>query len=400
MQESSASSGERQGRPGTGGRPVVTYLGPRGTFTEQALHRFIDAGHVPADADLRPVDSPAAAIRAVREGSADMACVALENSVDGPVVQTFDALAGVTAGGGAGAGPTAAGAAGNADAAGTASSVATATAADALENAPGDVRILRETDVPVEFAVLVRPGTAAADVRTVTTHPVAMAQVRGWMERELPGAQFIPASSNGAAAAAVAAGEADAAAAPLLAAGIHGLDALAEGVADVRGANTRFVLVGRPGAVASAGRTGRDRTAVVFSLPNHPAALWTALSEIAMRDVDMSRIESRPTRTGLGTYMFHVELVGHVEDDAVADALAGLHRRTDAVRFLGSWPQSGGTLHEDAGGSGGRVPPDLTASRRWVTGLREGPGHAPGAGAGTAPGADAPGTDAQGRVQK
>ncbi|MEL4152361.1 prephenate dehydratase [Corynebacterium bovis] len=408
MQESSASSGERQGRPGTGGRPVVTYLGPRGTFTEQALHRFIDAGHVAADADLRPVDSPAAAIRAVREGSADMACVALENSVDGPVVQTFDALAGVTAGGGAGAGPTAAGAAGNADAAGAASSVATATAADALENAPGDVRILRETDVPVEFAVLVRPGTAAADVRTVTTHPVAMAQVRGWMDRELPGAQFIPASSNGAAAAAVAAGEADAAAAPLLAAGIHGLDALAEGVADVRGANTRFVLVGRPGAVASAGRTGRDRTAVVFSLPNHPAALWTALSEIAMRDVDMSRIESRPTRTGLGTYMFHVELVGHVEDDAVADALAGLHRRTEAVRFLGSWPQSGGTLHEHAGGSGGRVPPDLTASRRWVTDLREGAGHAPGADAGTAPGpdagtapgADAPGTDAQGRVQK
>ncbi|RRO97249.1 prephenate dehydratase domain-containing protein, partial [Corynebacterium bovis] len=100
MQESSASSGERQGRPGTGGRPVVTYLGPRGTFTEQALHRFIEAGHVPAEAELRPVDSPAAAIRAVREGSADMACVALENSVDGPVVQTFDALAGVTAGGG------------------------------------------------------------------------------------------------------------------------------------------------------------------------------------------------------------------------------------------------------------------------------------------------------------
>ncbi|MGV0377839.1 prephenate dehydratase [Corynebacterium bovis] len=367
MQESSASSGERQGRPGTGGRPVVTYLGPRGTFTEQALHRFIEAGHVPAEAELRPVDSPAAAIRAVREGSADMACVALENSVDGPVVQTFDAL----------------------------------------ENAPGDVRILRETDVPVEFAVLVRPGTAAADVRTVTTHPVAMAQVRGWMDRELPGAQFIPASSNGAAAAAVAAGEADAAAAPLLAAGIHGLDALAEGVADVRGANTRFVLVGRPGAAASAGRTGRDRTAVVFSLPNHPAALWTALSEIAMRDVDMSRIESRPTRTGLGTYMFHVELVGHVEDDAVADALAGLHRRTDAVRFLGSWPQSGGTVHDDAGGCGGRVPPDLTASRRWVTDLREGPGHAPGTDApgtdapGTdAPGTDAQGTDAQGRVQK
>ncbi|MEL4154765.1 prephenate dehydratase domain-containing protein [Corynebacterium bovis] len=384
MQESSASSGERQGRPGTGGRPVVTYLGPRGTFTEQALHRFIEAGHVPAEAELRPVDSPAAAIRAVREGSADMACVALENSVDGPVVQTFDALAGVTAGAGPGAGHGAGLTA--ADAAGAAATAA-ATAADALENAPGDVRILRETDVPVEFAVLVRPGTAAADVRTVTTHPVAMAQVRGWMDRELPGVQFIPASSNGAAAAAVAAGEADAAAAPLLAAGIHGLDALAEGVADVRGANTRFVLVGRPGAAASAGRTGRDRTAVVFSLPNHPAALWTALSEIAMRDVDMSRIESRPTRTGLGTYMFHVELVGHVEDDAVADALAGLHRRTDAVRFLGSWPQSGGTLHDDAGGSGGRVPPDLTASRRWVTDLREGPGHAPG-------------TDAQGRVQK
>ncbi|RAV33745.1 prephenate dehydratase, partial [Corynebacterium heidelbergense] len=162
-------------------------------------------------------------------------------------------------------------------------------------------------------------------------------------------------------AAAGAAGEVDAAAAPARAGEIHGLEPLATGVADVKGANTRFVLVGN--AQASSERTGQDRTAIVFTLPNRPAALWTALSELAVRSVDMSRIESRPTRTGMGAYVFHMELIGHIEDEAVAEALAGLHRRTERLTFLGSWPQETPV---------GNPPPPYSDSRGWVRGLMPG----------------------------
>src|SRR5699024_5402222 len=117
---------------------------------------------------------------------------------------------------------------------------------DALANGE-PLQIYQEVLVPVEFSILVRPGVSAESVETFTTHPVAEAQVRGWVGENLPGVRFIPASSNAAAAAAVAAGEVDAAASPARAGEIHGLEALAAGVADVAGAYTRFVLVGRPG---------------------------------------------------------------------------------------------------------------------------------------------------------
>lgn len=306
--------------------PVVAYLGPQGTFTEQAVLNFTAAGHLPADAAHRTVSSPAAALDLVREGAAEYAVVALESSVDGPVTQTFDSLA---------------------------------------DGEP--VQILREHDVPVVFSILVRPGTRLEDIRTFTTHPVANAQVRGWLTANLPDAEFIPASSNGAAAAAVAAGDADAAAAPARAGVIHGLESLADGVADIVGAHTRFVLVGRPQAPTA--RTGNDRTAIVLQVPNVPASLVMALMELATRRVDMSRIESRPTREKAGTYNFHVEFVGHLDDPAVAEALAGLHRYCSRLRYLGSWPQEGWVGGVD--GPAGAVPPDYAASRDWVRSLRE-----------------------------
>lgn len=308
-------------------RRTVAYLGPRGTFTEQAVLNLTEAGHLPADVAHRTVTSPAAALDLVRAGEVDRAVVALESSVDGPVTQTFDSFA---------------------------------------SGAP--VQILREHDVPVVFSILVRPGTRLEDVRTFTTHPVAQAQVRRWAAEHLPNAEFIPATSNGAAAATVAAGEADAAAAPARAGEIHGLESLADGVADVAGAHTRFVLVGAPQAPTP--RTGHDRTAIVLQVPNVPSSLVMALMELATRRVDMSRIESRPTREKAGTYYFHVEIVGHVDDSAVAEALAGLHRYCDRIRYLGSWPQSGWV--GGANGPKGSVPPEDAGSWDWVEALRRG----------------------------
>lgn len=271
---------------------TIAFLGPAGTFTEAAMQHFA------ADFDSPeglPVSSPAEALAAVRSGAADYACVAIENSVDGPVTATFDALA------------------------------------DGSR-----VQIYREVDLPVSFSILVRPGSSSRT--TFSTHPVAYQQVRGWLEQNLPDVEYVPAASNGAAAQAVARGEVDVAAAPARAAEVFGLDSIAENVADVAGATTRFVLVGPAGKPTE--RTGNDRTSVIFTLPNEPGSLVGALQEFAHRGVDLSRIESRPLRTVFGNYRFHADLIGHIEDLPVAEALRALWLRAENVVFVGSWPSA------------------------------------------------------------
>ena len=149
----------------------VAYLGPAGTFTEEALWLFRD--HIEGDIEPLPVDSPSEALNAVREGRAQYAVVAIENSVDGAVTSTSDAF---------------------------------------VEG--GGVMIYREVELPISFAIMTRPGFELRDATSFSTHPVAHRQVRRWLEDNLPGAEFTAASSNAAAAKAVAEGEADAAAAP------------------------------------------------------------------------------------------------------------------------------------------------------------------------------------------
>ncbi|MDX2357849.1 prephenate dehydratase [Dietzia sp. PP-33] len=304
---------------------TVAYLGPPGTFTDAALHRFRSdertAGRL-AGAEAVPAGTPDEALTLVRTGAADYACVPFENSVDGTVNPTGDALA------------------------------------------VGDrLQIFAETELDVAFSILVRPGTASTDVRVLRTHPVAAAQVHRWVGVHLPQALIETTSSTAAGAEEVAAGNADATAAPARAGEINGLVPLAENVADVGGARTRFVLVGRPGPPPE--RTGHDRTCVVFGLPHEPNALVQALTELSIRGIDLTRIGSRPTRVERFTYLFHVDLVGHLDDPAVAEALAALHHRTDSLRFLGSWP-----VREGAGA--GSAPPDRSEAFDWIDGLRRG----------------------------
>ena len=130
---------------------------------------------------------------------------------------------------------------------------------------------------------------------------------------------------------------------------------------DEANARTRFVLVGQPGPPPA--RTGADRTSVVLRIDNAPSALVTALAEFGMRGIDLTRIESRPTRTELGTYVFFLDCVGHIDDDAVAEALKALHRRCTDVRYLGSWP---------TGDIAGAPPPRSDEAARWLAGLRGG----------------------------
>lgn len=298
----------------------IAFLGPAGTFTEAALQQL--SVHFEQVEPL-PVSSPSEALAAVRAGVADFACVAIENSVDGAVTATFDALV------------------------------------------EGErVQVYREVDLPVAFSIMVRPGMQLGDVATFATHPVAYQQVRGWLKENLPGVKFVPASSNGAAAQAVAQGEIDAAAAPARAAELFGLDTLADGVADVADATTRFVLVGPAGKPTA--RTGHDKTSVIFTLPNEPGSLVGALEEFAHRGVDLSRIESRPTRKTFGTYRFHVDLIGHIEDQPVAEALRAVWLRAEELMFVGSWPSVAEI---------GEQPRDLdrlVAADEWVAQARQG----------------------------
>ena len=271
-----------------------TYLGPEGTFTEAALRTLPEA----ATRELVPSVSVAAALDAVRNGEAAAALVPIENSVEGGVTATLDELA-----------------------------------------TGRPLMIYREVLLPIAFALLVRPGTGLEDVKTVTGHPVAQPQVRRWLAAHLPDALWESAASNADGARLVQEGRFDGAFAGEFAAPMYGLVPLASEIHDASTATTRFVLVGRPGRTAAP--TGADKTSSVFWLADdHPGALLELLQEFAVRGVNLTRIESRPTGEGLGQYCFSVDAEGHITDRRVSEALMGLHRICPKVRFLGSYPRA------------------------------------------------------------
>lgn len=293
--------------------PRIAYFGPTGTFTEMALDRLESEGAFDGPVERVSAASPPAALELVRDGSVDGAVVPIESSVEGPVPPTLDALA------------------------------------------IGDrLQIVAETELDVSFTIVGRPGTTLDAVRTIRAYPVALAQVRLWIENTLPAAAVESASSNAGAAEDVAAGLADAAVSTALAGERLGLDVLASEVADFPGARTRFVLVTRPTPVPAA--TGSDRTSVVMQLNHEPGSLVSAMAEFSTRGIDLTRIESRPTRIEFGTYRFYLDCSGHVEDAAVAEALKALHRK-HTVRFLGSWPSAT---------PGGRRPPSDDEASTWL----------------------------------
>ena len=303
------------------------YLGPAGTFTEQAL-RSLPGTDV---ADLVPCATVTVALDAVRAGEADRAVVPIENSVEGSVPVTLDELA------------------------------------------TGEpLMILAEMTVPVAFSLLVRPGTTLAGVRRVATHPHAAAQTRAWVARHLPDAEVVHASSTAAAAAALADGPAeppwDAAISAPLAARHYALEALAEGIGDNADAVTRFVLVTRPGAPAEP--TGRDKTSLVaFMKEDHPGALLEILEQLTMRGVNLTRIESRPTGHALGDYCFSIDAEGHVADRRVGEALMGLRRVCSDVRFLGSYERHDGKAPRIRPGT---TDAEFEDAQEWLDRLRAG----------------------------
>jgi prephenate dehydratase len=230
------------------------------------------------------------------------------------------------------------------------------------------LQIQREVHLPVSFALMARPGATLGDIRTVMTMPHAEAQVRGWLRRELPAARFVPAPSTADGARLVAAGEADAAVAARLAADRYRLQVLADDIADRAGAVTRFVLVTSPGPPAAP--TGADRTTVAaFIRDDHPGALLELLTEFAVRGVNLTRIESRPTGVGLGRYYFSIDAEGHVAQARVAETLAAIRRECADVRFLGSYPRADGVAPVERPGTSDL---DFSDAHAWVERIRRG----------------------------
>jgi len=306
---------------------TIAYLGPRGSFADAATRAYlgIDASESPA---MVPATSVQAALDAARAGEVDRALVPIENSVEGSVSVTLDELA----------------------------------------NGKRLV-IVDEVVLPVQFALMARAGTNLSDVKRIATHPHAQAQVRRWLEANLPYATVIPSMSTAAAAAAIADGSApfDAAIAQNLAADIYGLEVLADEIGDTADAFTRFVVVQLPGSLPAP--TGADKTTLsLFIHQDQPGALLAILTEFAIRGVNMTRIESRPTRKQLGDYYFSVDIEGHVADARVAEALMGLHRVCLDVRFLGSYPRHDGKTPVLRAGV---TDADFSEAQEWLRKLKE-----------------------------
>lgn len=278
------------------------FLGPIGTFTQAALQRW-DA---PATATATAFATVQSSLAAVRSREIDCAVVPIENSIEGGVSSTLDAL-----------------------------------------NAAEPLRIIGEVLVPINFVLCAPAGTSREDVQAIGSHSHAWPQVRGWVNRNLPQAAYVPTLSTAAAARDLSQGTAanyQAAVCAPMAAEAYNLEVLADHIADNRGAVTRFVVVASARDAAGVSTTppctGRDKTTLVlYQRRDRAGGLLDLLEHFAARGINMTRLESRPTGEAMGAYSFSIDIEGHIAQERVAEALKGLHR-VAGVRYLGSYARA------------------------------------------------------------
>jgi prephenate dehydratase len=280
----------------------VGFLGPHGTFAEQALLSQADL----AAEELVPLPTIAEVLRAVAAGEIELGFVPIENAIEGTVNQAQDALAFAY-----------------------------------------DLLIQREVLLDIEHQLMVLPGVTLDAVKVVHTHYMADPQCRRFLAEHLPLAEIHHTGSTAEAARIVAeSGDRTAAAiGPAVAGALYGLETIAEDIADHDGNQTRFVVVARAGVPAP---TGHDKTTiVVYQRADEPGSLLSILQEFAARRINLVKLESRPIKEGgLGSYCFVLDAEGHVTDELLADALRDLHAKQGGVKFLGSYPRAG--AHADS----------------------------------------------------
>lgn len=273
----------------------LAYLGPAGTFTEQALYSQPDL------VELALISTPSIleVLKKVNNKEVDLGFVAIENSIEGSVNITQDTLA-----------------------------------------FDAELLIQREVVTSIEMNLLAPKGTQLKDIKTIVSFPHAIAQCKEWLSKNLPDAVTEAANSTADAAEQVSqknmAGFA--AIGTKLAADTYGLELIKVGIEDYSENETRFVLVAPDDVPAP---TGQDKTSiVVFQDADRPGSLLSILQEFAARSLNLTRLESRPTRQGLGNYCFLIDLKGHISDEIVADCLKNLHMKNGSVKFLGSYPSA------------------------------------------------------------
>ncbi len=293
----------------------VGYLGPEGSFSHEAASRLEGVETV-------PFETIADVLAAVAEGRVERALVPLENAIEGTVSATIDALV-----------------------------------------FDHDLVIEREIVLPISLHLLARPGVTREQLRGVYSYVHALAQCRGYLARlGVPSHQTT--STSEAARLVAASSEPLAAIGAGLAGELFQLVRLDSEVEDHPGNATRFVLVGREEVAPP---TGQDRTTVVcFQDADRPGSLYGILGRFAARDLNLTKLESRPTKRGLGDYCFVIEFEGHVADDVVADLLADLQSHLARVKFLGSYPVTG----EEAADRREELSTARVAAREWIEAIR------------------------------
>ena len=267
----------------------IAYLGPRGTFCEEAARKY-----APSSAIFIPQPDIPEIFQSVSSGMAELGIVPLENSMEGSVGLTLDLL---------------------------------------LES---DLMICGEIVLRIEHNLIAKPGTRIEDIRTLVSHPQALAQCRRFISSRLPKAEKIEASSTSRAVELIKGMEGAAAIGTELAANLNGMEILERGIEDCKNNFTRFLAISR----ADSPPTGFDKTSIIFSVENKPGALYRALEEFAKRDINLTKIESRPAKGRLWEYIFYVDFEGHREDPKCKGALECLGRKARFLKILGSYPMA------------------------------------------------------------
>jgi chorismate mutase/prephenate dehydratase len=272
----------------------VAYLGPEATFTHEAARRSFGTS-----VRLEPQTTVAEVFARVERGEAEHGVVPVENSMEGAVTHTLDELM----------------------------------------NSP--LKICGEVYLPISQNLLSRESDLSG-VSSVYSHPMALAQAATWLRRELPGARLEEVESTADAAHRAAEEPDTAAVGSVLAAEAHGLNVLARDIQEARANTTRFIVLGRKWA----GRTGKDKTSVVFSVKDRPGVLKDALSAFAGEGINLTRIESRPSRKRAWTYVFFADFQGHPDEERVRRALAELEEHCPYVSLIGAYPEVSPELPE------------------------------------------------------
>jgi len=281
----------------------IAFLGPPGTFSEEA------ALHYDSSAQLLPFASVAAVAAAVDSGMAEEGVVAIENSIEGSVTDTLDIL---------------------------------------IHESRLSIR--RELVLPVGHCLLVRPGMQTADVKVILSHPQALGQCRRFVERCFPKAEIVAALSTAAAVEDMVGRENAAAIATRRAAELYSAEILARDIQDRSDNLTRFVVLAesdhpptgndKTSLAFSFAATGNDKTSLAFSFADdRPGLLVSVLQEFSSRDINLTKVESRPTKERLGEYIFLLDLAGHRSEGPVAEALEGIKAQSSLFRIFGSYPR-------------------------------------------------------------